>query len=106
MDDGSTEWIHCGFRWIDCEACRWGWFESTWEHQPEWIEKAKRLVQEVWDEKYRNLDIVVVEEHISKQPRKFKNPFQEHVNRSRTKPPASAPLPGPSDDEFAAWQAG
>ena len=22
MDDGSIELIHCGFKWIDCEACR------------------------------------------------------------------------------------
>ena len=86
-------------------AYRWGWFESTWEHRPDWVEKAKHLVQEVWDEKYRNLDIVAVEKHAPKRRRTFKNPFQEHVNRSRTKPPASSPLPRPSDDEFAAWQA-
>lgn len=84
-------------------AYRWGWFESTWEHRPDWIEKAKQLVQEVWDKKYRNFDIVAVEDPAPKRPRTFKNPFQEHVNRSRTKPQASSP--GPSGDEFAAWQA-
>ena len=59
----------------------------------------------MWDEKYRNLDIVAVKDHAFKRPRKFKNPFQEHINRLRTKPPASSLLPGLSDDEFAAWQA-
>ena len=24
MDDGSIELIHCGFKWIDCEACESG----------------------------------------------------------------------------------
>jgi hypothetical protein len=38
-------------------AYRWDWFEKVWKNKPEWVNKAKTVVQEVWTKDYAHLCI-------------------------------------------------
>jgi hypothetical protein len=38
-------------------AYQWDWFEEVWSEKPEWIEKAKSMVRDIWREDYSRLDV-------------------------------------------------
>lgn len=83
---------------------RWAWFETTWIDHPDWVNKAKEMVQQVWNTQYRDLAMPGVENHTNKWPRVFKNPFQEHVDKGRTR---GSPSPSQQllSNEYLNWQA-
>jgi hypothetical protein len=38
-------------------AFRWDWFNEIWREKPDWVRKAKAMVQEVWMGEYTQLDV-------------------------------------------------
>jgi hypothetical protein len=38
-------------------AYRWDWFNEIWREKPDWVRKAKAMVQEVWMGEYAQLDV-------------------------------------------------
>ncbi|KAM0670859.1 hypothetical protein ACQRIU_001254 [Beauveria bassiana] len=39
---------------------RWTYFDEIWgQHHPEWVKEAKQLVQQLWSNEYRNLQITI-----------------------------------------------
>jgi hypothetical protein len=88
-------------------AYRWGWFEQAWVHKPDWIRSAKRIVQEVWDESYRDFHIVVAsnDEPVAKRQKQYYNAFEEHCEQSRIDSIQVEPLDDdPFGDEYERWQ--
>ncbi|KJZ71564.1 hypothetical protein HIM_09033 [Hirsutella minnesotensis 3608] len=93
---------------------RWGYFENEWKGNSDWINKAKRIVREIWEREYRDLPIAMdssADAPLPKRPRKYHNPFQAYCERTR---PAStsktlkreAPTAAldRTMDEFELWQ--
>ncbi|KJZ68664.1 hypothetical protein HIM_11949 [Hirsutella minnesotensis 3608] len=67
-------------------AFRWGYFENEWKGNPDWINKAKRIVRETWEREYRDLPIAMdssADAPLPKRPRKYHNPFQAYCERTR-----------------------
>ncbi|OWT42252.1 restless-like transposase [Pochonia chlamydosporia 170] len=89
-------------------AYRWGWFEQAWVHKPDWIRSAKRIVQEVWDESYRDFHIVVAsnDEPVAKRQKQYYNAFEEHCEQSRIDSIQTEPLLDDDTigDEYERWQ--
>ena len=44
---------------------KWTFFESNWEHKPDWISSAKKKVRKLWEKDYRSLDISLPETNTS-----------------------------------------
>jgi hypothetical protein len=89
-------------------AYRWGYFESTWECHPEWVKRAKDMVQEVWDTEYKGLNVVrglETDEPIAKRQKRYHNAFEEHREQSRYMPSTSsiAAEVEVGRDEYEAW---
>ena len=88
-------------------AYRWGWFEQAWAQHLDWVRSAKRMVQRVWDEKYRDLDIATSsnDEPLAKRQKRWYNTFEEHCEESRANSiQAEAIDIDPFDDEYDKWQ--
>jgi hypothetical protein len=88
-------------------AYRWGWFEHAWAHNPDWIRSARRMVQQVWDEMYRDLDIVISsnDEPVAKRQKRYYDAFEEHCEQSRVNPMQTEALDDdPFNDEYERWQ--
>jgi hypothetical protein len=98
-------------------AFRWGWFERTWVDKPQWIRTAKQLVQDVWNNQYRGVEVEEPRPRQQKRPKLFLNPFEEHLHRARSSTPAIkhspvnspasssfSPTPDPTYDEYELWQ--
>ncbi|KAK2670373.1 hypothetical protein RAB80_014510 [Fusarium oxysporum f. sp. vasinfectum] len=85
-------------------AFRWSTVESQWGDHPDWLERGKAAVQELWEE-YRNLP--VEQETIPEQPtvpRKTTDldEFMASIRKLSTRP---ARLPSATRDEYAEWVA-
>lgn len=88
-------------------AYRQGWFEQSWAHNPDWIRTAKRMVQQVWDEAYRDLDVVISsnDEPAAKRHKLYYNAFEEHCEQSRIDLIQPDVLDDdPFNDEYVRWQ--
>ncbi|KAK8120215.1 restless-like transposase [Apiospora kogelbergensis] len=101
-------------------AFRWRWFEKQWKSRPDWVNNAKRKVQEVWDHEYRDredgLTRVVPakgarEEPPRKRQRLYLNSFQQFSEGGRERPTSqdSSENDDPYDsfdfdDEYEEWQ--
>ena len=86
-------------------AYRWAWFERTWASHPDWIKAAKRKVQQVWDERYRDIDVLLDIERVERQQTHHYNPFEEHCDQSRyDEIEEEAQNNDPFSDEFDRWQ--
>ncbi|KAK8106609.1 restless-like transposase [Apiospora kogelbergensis] len=101
-------------------AFRWRWFEKQWKSRPDWVNNAKRKVQEVWDHEYRDredgLTRVVPakgarEEPPRKRQRLYLNGFQQFSEGGRERPTSqdSSENDDPYDsfdfdDEYEVWQ--
>jgi hypothetical protein len=64
-------------------AYRWGWFEQSWSRHPDWIRTAKRMVQQVWEERYRDLEVISDDEQDAKRQKYYYNAFEEHCEQIR-----------------------
>ncbi|KAK8092683.1 restless-like transposase [Apiospora kogelbergensis] len=101
-------------------AFRWRWFEKQWKSRPDWVNNAKRKVQEVWDHEYRDredgLTRVVPakgarEEPPRKRQRLYLNSFQQFSEGGRERPTSqdSSENDDPYDsfdfdEEYDEWQ--
>jgi hypothetical protein len=63
-------------------AYRWGWFEQSWSRHPDWIRTAKRMVQQVWEERYRDLEVISDDEQDAKRQKYYYNASKSTANRS------------------------
>jgi hypothetical protein len=85
-------------------AYKWNWFKKVWQKKPNWIEKAKAIVHNVWIGDYANLNIRVSsrengnESPPTKRPR-FCNPFA--INSRITQSSRSIAVIG---DKYEIWQ--
>jgi len=98
-------------------ALRWQWFESTWdlEDGKAWVQDAKRAVQRLWDEEYRDLEPTMASKQSEEGPAQKKRKtnlsnwdrYKESNRRSQTPTSASSPVAivNPTIDEYAHWQA-
>jgi hypothetical protein len=83
---------------------RWDWFEEVWQEKPDWIERAKAIVHDVWIGDYANFDIRVSsresgnESSPTKRPW-FYDPFA--INSRITQLSRSIAVIG---DEYEVWQ--
>ena len=86
-------------------AYRWGWFDQAWNHRPDWIETAKRMVWQVWDESYRDLEVPSTtsdDEPLGKRQKRYYNAFKEHCEQSRID--SNQADDNPFSDKFDKWQ--
>ncbi|KAM0742766.1 hypothetical protein ACQRIT_002943 [Beauveria bassiana] len=89
-------------------AYRWDWFTDHWAEHPEWVDKAKHMVQDVWGRSYANLAVVVNAENqepVAKRRKQYHNAFEDHCFEARRKPTEQHRAIGPILDEYEAWQA-
>ncbi|KAM3561796.1 hypothetical protein ARSEF4850_003029 [Beauveria asiatica] len=89
-------------------AYRWDWFTDHWVEHPEWVDKAKHMVQDVWGRSYANLAVVVNAENqepVAKRRKQYHNAFEGHCFETRRKPTEQHRAIGPILDEYEAWQA-
>ena len=87
-------------------AYRWGWFEQVWAQNPDWIRSAKSMIQQVWEEAYRDLDVVISsnDEPAEKRQKVYYNAFDEHCEQSRIDMTQPEVLEDdPFNDEYARW---
>jgi hypothetical protein len=66
------------------------------------------MVQEVWMNSYRDLDIARNTENrgpVAKCQKRYYNAFEEHCSKARRKPMGNGDILGPFSDEYEAWQA-
>jgi hypothetical protein len=54
-------------------AYRWDWFEEVWGEKPEWIEKAKSMVRDIWREDYSRLMCMLLAREMMTALRQKKN---------------------------------
>lgn len=94
-------------------SMRWDYFEKEWEEHPDWVEKAKGMVQCLWDEEYRFLEIPSKPgSQQPKQPKLQRNSLAAHLYRKRNKgntTDSDSPSPrrsGDTFDEYKQWYAG
>jgi hypothetical protein len=83
-------------------AFRWPSVESQWADHPDWLERGKIAVRELWEE-YRKLP--VEQDTISEQPTAARkttdlDDFMASVRKLSTQRAPSAP---PTRDEYAEW---
>ena len=69
---------------------KWGHFIEAWSDKPQWIQQAKRKVQELWINDYKNtvtaMDTTTLQ-YISEPPiKKLKSSFNDYRNRARPQP--------------------
>ncbi|RYO79483.1 hypothetical protein DL762_008141 [Monosporascus cannonballus] len=94
-------------------AYRWLWFERSWSDHPEWVQRAKQQVSDIWYTDYRNTDVArqSTAGPPPKRTKRFHNTLQQHLELSRYGITPSAldltdngaqPL-GDSFDEYAVW---
>lgn len=99
-------------------AYRWEFFTTYWDQQS-WIDRAKKIVQDLWDTEYKGITIEVIQQQPSLKRRKA---FEDKFGRkreawcSRHEPSPSSlslsasqsPTPElqgpPALDEYARWQ--
>ncbi|OAQ65584.1 restless-like transposase [Purpureocillium lilacinum] len=89
-------------------AYRWSWFTDHWAERQEWVDEAKQMVQEVWDNSYRGLDILAntaTEGPVAKRQKRYHNAFEEHCIKACRKPMRSDGSKAFVSDEYEAWQA-
>jgi hypothetical protein len=81
---------------------RWTWFETKWNDRPEWIQRAKELVQELWNTEYRNVTIHQPSEKEPPQKRQKTNPnpFEQFIQQQAS----TVPVTATRGDEYEAWQ--
>ncbi|EXU95447.1 reverse transcriptase domain protein [Metarhizium robertsii] len=87
-------------------AYRWGYFETVWSGRPEWISRAKDMVQLVWDSGYKTLDISVEErgEPATKRRRtQYYSPFEQFKDEARIRPCEERDS-DEAEDEYTRWQ--
>lgn len=87
-------------------AYRWGYFETVWSGRPEWISRAKDMVQLVWDRGYKTLDISVEErgEPATKRRRtQYYSPFEQFKDEARIRPCEERDS-DEAEDEYTRWQ--
>ncbi|EXU94742.1 hAT family dimerization domain protein [Metarhizium robertsii] len=87
-------------------AYRWGYFETVWSGRPEWISRAKDMVQLVWDRGYKTLDISVEEqgEPATKRRRtQYYSPFEQFKDEARIRPCEERDS-DEAGDEYTRWQ--
>ena len=101
-------------------ALRWRWFEKQWKYRSDWVNNAKRKVQEVWDHEYRDREDGLTrmvpargacEEPPPKRQRLHLNSFQQFSEGGRERPTSqdSSENDDPYDsfdfdDEYEEWQ--
>ncbi|RYP56930.1 hypothetical protein DL770_010799 [Monosporascus sp. CRB-9-2] len=65
-------------------AYRWLWFERNWSDHPEWIQRAKQQVSDIWYTDYHNMDVArqPTIEPPHKRMKRFHNALQQHLELS------------------------
>lgn len=87
----------------------WDWFEEAWREKPEWITKAKAVVQDVWDRDYQAREILNFE--VDNEPlvqgsskRTFFNPFDHEARKvQRVEMMTRSQSERVKGDEYQAW---
>ncbi|KAM3554984.1 hypothetical protein ARSEF4850_006205 [Beauveria asiatica] len=87
-------------------AYRWGYFETVWSRRPAWVARAKDIVQSVWDEEYKTLDIPLAyqdEPAAKRQRTQYYSPFERHKDEARIHCEEKRDT-DKAEDEYARWQ--
>ncbi|KGQ02732.1 hypothetical protein BBAD15_g12049 [Beauveria bassiana D1-5] len=87
-------------------AYRWGYFETVWSGRPAWVARAKDIVQSVWDEEYKTLDIPLAyqdEPAAKRQRTQYYSPFERYKHEARIHCEEERDT-DKAEDEYARWQ--
>lgn len=79
-------------------AYRWEYFEDTWADRPNWIQRAKSLVEGLYRSHYEPQLVSQDRERgepVTKKRRMYRNPFDEYREESRQAPALSQPPSSP-----------
>ncbi|KAJ6439221.1 restless-like transposase [Purpureocillium lavendulum] len=84
-------------------AFGWNVIEREWETRPEWVQNAKKMVKQVWDDSYSKLEVANTSgEPVAKRRRTFHNKFSQFKEDKRRKALTSTAASS-FGDEYECW---